>query len=262
MLVDLRHLIWSANKHSSGGQYLKAEEIRNGVKYFYKLSDFRNGNFVSHESVLEVIVSRLGTVLEFPVLKYTGDLAVVHFNNNDYTTFVCCSKNYCKANEVAMPLLTEFQLYKQKYRLPLDYCMQNGLTKYMDYVFLFDYLITNTDRHGGNIEILHSNDGTVRIAPIFDNGRCLTAVCGNNLDNILRWQYKENPTVNNFVGSLYLDKNLQYVRQSYKVPKLDDVAFKHIFYGLRGELREQHIKLLQEAIMYRYNDLRKRGLFV
>ena len=260
-MKDYRDMTWNFSSSSSGGQYLKSEKYINDKKYYFKVSDFRYNMFFSHESVLEVIVSRLGNLLGFPVLKYTGDMAKIIVNDKEYTTFVSKSMNYCKSGQTAIPLVTDYQTNKEGKESPLEYCQKTGLTEFMDYIFIFDYLIMNVDRHGRNIEILYDGNKAVP-APIFDNGRCLTFGCGNNIENILKWNYTESGMGNNFVGGIYLENNLKYVSKSYALPRLTDESCKHIFYGLHDVLEKRHISVLKEAIEYRYQELRNKGVII
>ena len=171
-IKDYRELVWSFSSNSSGGQYLKSEKVISGKKYYFKISDFRYGIFFSHEAVLEVIASRLGNLLELPVLKYTGNTAKIRINDKEYTTFVSKSLNYCKAGQTAIPLVTDYMTNKINNETPLAYCQRIDLTGFIDNIFIFDYLIMNVDRHGRNIELLY--DGNIAIpAPIFDNGKKL-----------------------------------------------------------------------------------------
>lgn len=261
-MKDYRNLIWNFSSNSSGGQYLKSEKNdSNGIKYYYKLSDFGYMGFQSHEAVLEVIASRLGIALGLPVLKYTGDMAKITIDNKDYTTFVTRSRNYCKSGKTAIPLITDYELNKMPNELPLDYCKRIGLTEFVDYLFIFDYLIMNTDRHGRNIELLYSYEKT-EAAPIFDNGRCLTFNCGNQLTYITKWNYKDGGMGNNFLGGIYLENNLNHVSKPYKLPDLTEKRFRHIFYGLSGILEKQHIQIIKEGLKYRYNILVDKGVVI
>ena len=119
----------------------------------------------------------------------------------------------------------------------------------------------NIDRHGRNIELLYDGNQVVP-APIFDNGRCLTAECGNRLENILKWNYQEGGMGNTFVGGIYLEHNLNYISKSYRLPSLSEETYKHIFYGLGNVLESQHIAILKESIEYRYNKLKDRGILL
>ena len=67
-MKDLTFLKWSYSSSSSGGTYLKAEDGSGSKKVYYKLPDFKQGRFSGCETAIEVIVSRLGLFLGFPVL--------------------------------------------------------------------------------------------------------------------------------------------------------------------------------------------------
>ncbi|MEE5994362.1 MAG: hypothetical protein V3G42_14210 [Oscillospiraceae bacterium] len=260
-IKDYRELVWSFSSNSSGGQYLKSEKVISGKKYYFKISDFRYGIFFSHEAVLEVIASRLGNLLELPVLKYTGNTAKIRINDKEYTTFVSKSLNYCKAGQTAIPLVTDYMTNKINNETPLAYCQRIDLTGFIDNIFIFDYLIMNVDRHGRNIELLY--DGNIAIpAPIFDNGRSLTFDYGNRIENILHWNYTESGTGNNFVGGIYLENNLKHISKAYHLPILSEAGYQHIFYGLHDVLDKQHIKILKETIAYRYQVLKNKGVIV
>lgn len=259
MELDYRRLSWQFSSKSSGGQYLKSEILQSGRKYYLKLSDYGYDGFRSHEAVLEVIASRLGEFLGFPVLKYTGSLAKVVVDGKEYTTYVTKCLNYCRAQETAIPLLMDFEINKLDNETPLEYCRRIGLTELLDKIFIFDYLIQNVDRHGNNIELLYSGSD-MRPAPVFDNGRCLTFACGNKIENILNWDYISSGMGNNFIGGVYLENNLRHVSKTYTVPELTKEAFRKIFYGLSNVLDKRHLQILEKGIMYRYEILLDKGV--
>ncbi|MBQ1640746.1 MAG: hypothetical protein II051_05795, partial [Lachnospiraceae bacterium] len=64
---DLTYLKWSHVRNSSGtaGTFLKSEEVRDGKKIYYKLSNFDlEQGVVGHECINEIIVDRLLTLLQ------------------------------------------------------------------------------------------------------------------------------------------------------------------------------------------------------
>ena len=70
---DLTYLTWSKIRHSSGtaGSFLKAMSELGGTKIYYKLSNYDNVfGVVGHESVNELIVDRLLTLLGIEHLHY------------------------------------------------------------------------------------------------------------------------------------------------------------------------------------------------
>jgi hypothetical protein len=70
---DLTYLNWSKTRHSSGtaGSYLKAYSELNGEKTYYKLSNYDAARgVIGHESINEIIVDRLLTLLGVEHLSY------------------------------------------------------------------------------------------------------------------------------------------------------------------------------------------------
>ncbi len=262
-MKDYRFLQWNYSSSSSGGTYLKSEYILSGRKYYYKLSDFRMGRFTGCETVIEVIASRLGEYLGFPVLKYTGDLAIINIDDREYTAYVAKSLNYVKKGCTVIPLITDYLTNRQsQHETTLDYCRRIGLQEYLDYLFIFDYLIMNIDRHGHNIELIYDNNGNISSSPIFDNGRALTYEYGTNTELMQNWDYKSKVTANNFVGSIYLDNNLKYISRQYRLPRLNDEAYKKIFYGLGRVISKKHREIIKMALNYRYKKLSDGGIII
>lgn len=262
-MKDLTFLHWSYSSSSSGGTYLKSEHVSGSRKYYYKLSDFKFGRFSGCETAIEVIVSRLGEYLGFPVLKYTGEMAIISVDGKEYETYVAKSLNFVKSGYTAIPIITDYLTNRlSKNELPLDYCRRIGLQEYLDYVFMLDYLIMNDDRHGHNIEVLYDRNNNIIPSPIFDNGRALTYKYGNNVKLMQNWDYKSEITVNNFVGSLSLDKNLKNVSRPYELPRLTDEAYKKIFKGLGTFISREHMEIIKAALDYRYEKMRNGGIIL
>ena len=69
-------------------------------KNFYKLSSFNaHDGFYGHESVNELIVSRLLDILQIPHTNYRLVHALVEVDEQEYTTWLCVSKDYRKLGE-------------------------------------------------------------------------------------------------------------------------------------------------------------------
>ena len=65
-------------------------------------------------------------------------------------------------------------------------CRAHGWEGQIKQMMLVDYLIANRDRHGSNIEVILSPDGSARLAPIFDNGLSFVAPFAGQRDAIER----------------------------------------------------------------------------
>ena len=99
---DLTYLKWSHIRSSSGtaGTFLKSESTIDGIKKYYKLSNFDSVNgVVGHECINELIVDRLLTLLEVEHLSYELIHADIDIEGNIYDTYLCASENFKKRNE-------------------------------------------------------------------------------------------------------------------------------------------------------------------
>ena len=89
---NLTYLKWSHIRSSSGtaGTFLKSESVLNGVKKYYKLSNFDTvRGVVGHECVNEIIVDRLLTLLGVEHLNYELINADIEIEGNIYNTYLC-----------------------------------------------------------------------------------------------------------------------------------------------------------------------------
>lgn len=98
-IVDLRHLKWGS-KHQGGasyGCYMKSSEIKNGVKIYYKLSNYNSAQgFIGEESAYEVIVSRFLRILGFDCIKYNLIRVRVLVHGVEYVTYACKSEDFAR----------------------------------------------------------------------------------------------------------------------------------------------------------------------
>ena len=257
--MDCKDFNWVFISASPAGQYLKYIDEEN--KYYYKLSDYYCGRFTSNESVMEVIASRVGRLLGLPVLRYTGEMSNVMLDNKVHTTFVAKSKNFVPSTSSSMPLHLFYQLNKLEKEQPYNFMVRMGWKEYVDALFVFDYLIIGVDRHGRNVEIIVSNNGVSKPAPIFDNGRSFTFEYGTNKVLLEKFDYTADFQANNFIGGISLERNLNYVDTVFRVPSLTNCFKRRVFYGLKCVLTEEHIELLWSIINYRYGLLKEKGIF-
>lgn len=173
-LQDLTYLSWAKIRNSSGtaGSFLKAYDDFGPKKRYYKLSNYNVGEgIVGHESVNEIIVDRLLTILGIPHLEYHLIHANVIIDDKLYETYVCMSEDFKKKGESKIALDAYFQAERREGENLLDFCIRNGWEAYIYQMLVVDYLILNRDRHGANIEVLRNKrKKTIRLAPLFDHG--------------------------------------------------------------------------------------------
>ena len=185
-LQDMRYLKWSNVRKSSGtaGSYLKAYEVKNGRKIYYKLSCFDSVKGITgHESVNEIIVDRLLTILGVEHLHYQLMHAIVNVEGKEYETYICASEDFKEEGDSKMALDDFYDIWHDYGESVMDFCERMEWADYIYTMFAIDYLILNRDRHGANIEILKSRKSKyIRLAPLFDHGLSLVFSCGNEKD--------------------------------------------------------------------------------
>ena len=133
-MQDLRKLDWAERKLSPGtpGCFLKAYEEIEGVRYYYKLSNYDSYRGVfGHESVNELIVSRLLSVLGIPHVEYKLIHALIKVDDLEIKTWISCSQNFRKEYEEKMALDMYYDLEKEGKESPLQFVVRKGWGEYI-----------------------------------------------------------------------------------------------------------------------------------
>lgn len=172
---------WSHIRSSSGtaGTFLKSESVIDGRKKYYKLSNFDPVNGVlGYESVNEIIVDRLLTVLGVGHLSYELIHADIEIEGNVYNTYICASEDFKERGESKIALDDYYRTNAKKGESHYDFCVRCGWQEYIDRMIAVDYLILNRDRRcqnfiGGyscyeNLELIRDRGN------IFKNSLCLS----------------------------------------------------------------------------------------
>lgn len=211
---DMTYLSWSKIRHSSGtaGSFLKSYSELDGKKTYYKLSNYDSvKGVIGHESVNELIVDRLLTILGIPHLSYQlihGDILV---NEQREETYLCASADYKQKGEDKVALDVFYEAEHLPGESPLDFCVRMGWGSYLWQMLVVDFLILNRDRHGANIEVLRNKKKkTIRLAPLFDHGLSLLCACLSPED-VDRFDIMEDRMVQSYVGSRSAKENLSLI---------------------------------------------------
>lgn len=211
---DLTYLNWSKIRNSSGpaGSFLKASSELGGRKIYYKLSNYDNlRGVVGYESVNELIVDRLLTVLGIEHLHYQLIHADVLVDGKVLETWVCASENFREKGEDKQALDVYAGNERQDGESALDFCVRMGWGDYIWQMLVVDYLILNRDRHGANIEVLRNKKKkTVRLAPLFDHGLSLLCRC-ETPEAIEKYDVMADLPVQCYVGSRSAAENLKLI---------------------------------------------------
>jgi len=259
-LQDLRGLTWTRTRHSSGtaGSYLKSYQDVGGRQIYYKLSCYDSVHGITgHESVNEIIVDRLLTVLGIDHLSYQLINGLIEVEGKEYETWLCASENFRESGESKLALDDYYDLHKTEGESPLEFCLRNGWGKYIYEMLITDFLILNRDRHGANIEVLLNRvTGNARLAPLFDHGLSLMYSCSSEQE-IDKFDITAELPVQSFVGSRSAADNLKLVPPDVfnGIRKLEDRDRALIFHDLDKCMTAKHMGKLWEMIMWRWNYL-------
>lgn len=250
---DYRDLDWNDISTSPGTPGMLMKTVRDGI--YYKLSCFDSyTEFYGHESVNELIVSRLLDCLHIEHVSYTLIRARVLIDGREYTTWMCSSANFRKPGESKMGLDVYYDLQKQEGETPLDFCLRMGWGRSISCMMLADFLVSNKDRHGANIEVLMEKDGSVRLAPLFDFGLSLLfSKNGEFVNDVDGYDVMADYPANNYLGSRFLFKNLELMPEKIKIPNRDEQAREAVLNGLEGILPTAHLDKIWEMIAKRWD---------
>ena len=211
---DLTYLNWSKIRNSSGtaGSFLKASSELGGRKIYYKLSNYDNlRGVIGQESVNELIVDRLLTLLGIEHLHYQLIHADVLVDGNVLDTWVCASENFREKGEDKQALDVYAENERQDGESALDFCVRMGWGDYIWSMLVVDFLILNRDRHGANIEVLRNKKKkTVRLAPLFDHGLSLLCRC-ETPEAIEKYDVMADLPVQCYIGSRSAEENLKLI---------------------------------------------------
>lgn len=254
---DLRFLKWSHIRNSSGtaGTFLKSESEIEGIKRYYKLSNFDiEKGIVGHESVNELIVDRLLNILRVEHIHYDLINADIEVEGRIYSTYLSASQDFKQKGESKVALDNYYAANCIKGENHYNFCARNGWGDYVDRMIAVDYLILNRDRHGANIEVLrNARAHTVRLAPLFDHGLSLLFSCMTDED-AKNFDILKDLKCQNFIGTSSCYENLSLIKGKSRVFEtvLKESDKKLIFKDLEGILSKTFINKIWEMIYTRY----------
>ena len=217
-ITDLKYLEWSKVRDSSGtaGSYLKSYSYIDGIKRYYKLSFFDDVNKkFGYESINEIIVSRILDELGYDHVNYELSYSKVVIEGIEYITYVSSSLDYKKPNETKTTFESFYKMNRNNDEDIISFISRYGFTKEVYQMIIIDYITSNRDRHGANIELLYNQKtNTWRMAPLFDHG--LSLLSPSYLDkDIEEYDIKKDVKANSFIGTSNLEENLKLVPTSF-----------------------------------------------
>ena len=254
---DIRKLGWSKSTGSmaTDGVYMKTEHIIDGKKHYLKLSNYDSYRGIyGHESVNELIASRLGEMLGFNVPAGELKKSLVRIDGNDYEAYVFLSASY-KITESRV----SFENFYVDHRLsteesPLDFCRRYSWESEIYKMFIFDYLIINRDRHGANLEVLKNSEN--RLSPLFDNGLSFACSCVQ-VGDLETFDIMADRPVNSFIGEKRLARNLALIDRKLQFNELRASTRDILFKDLTGVLHERYYDVIWDIILRRWQNVKK-----
>lgn len=259
---DLSYLEWSRIRSSSGtaGSFLKSQSTIDGIKKYYKLSNYdATKGVVGHECINEIIVDRLLDVLGVEHLEYELINADIIVDGRKINTYLCASYDYKKRGESKSALDNYYELNKKKEENRYDFCIRMGWKNYIDTMLAIDYIILNRDRHGANIELLrNSRARTIRLAPLFDHGLSLMYSCHSD-DEFEKFDILGDLPCNNFIGGRSCYDNLGLIENKAAVfpGALKNTDKEVIFHGLEDIVSKTFMDRTWEMLYERYMQYEK-----
>ena len=237
--LDLTYLEFESKSYSQNtyGCFLKSFEIKDGIKYYYKVSNYdMYRNVFGYESINEYIVSRLLDVLKIEHLKYDLVYARIRVDNKEFNTYISVSEEFKSINERKEPFDNYYYVNRIDNESPIDFIIRLGFKEYLYKMFFVDYVIFNRDRHGANVEILISENGSIRLSPFFDHGLSLLLSDYNNEIYVNAYDiFKSEPT-NSFFGIISTYENLKFIENKNIIDNytLTFNDFEYIFKNLNS----------------------------
>lgn len=259
-LQDLQYLKWSKTRNSSGtaGSFLKSYDDSGRIKKYYKLSDYDiiNG-IVGHECVNEIIVGRLMDVFGIEHLQYRLIHAGILINDNKIETYLCESDDFKERNEAKVALEDFYISEKKVNESPMDFCKRMGWEEYIYGMLVVDFLISNRDRHGANIEVLRDRKSkSLRLAPLFDQGLSFVCRC-HSKEELKDFDVMKDQKVQAFIGGNSTFENIKLIPKRYlkTLPDISDPDINDITSGLEGIMEEDYINKIREMLQRRWKYL-------
>ena len=252
---DLRHLVWSetGQTSASGGTFLKARTGVGANATYFKLSCYDSYRGIyGHECVNEIIASRLMELLNVPHVRYTLVHARIVVDGVEHTTWLARSKSFRKTGESKMAFDTFFDLMHEQGESQLQFCERYGWLEFVQRMMLVDYLIANRDRHGANIEVLRARDGSLRLAPLFDNGVSFVFSCYGDQQRVREFDPLQDVRANNYIGTKSLVENLRFVPADIEIGTLSENDRAYLFAGLEDALPPAHLDAMWNIIWQRW----------
>ena len=156
------------------GNLLKTEYQKDGIVYFVKSGRLQVRDFPEKwgiEPVIEVLCYEIGKLMGLNVAEQSLiGMEGIRYGKN-FRTLVCSSPDFRNGKT----LIYLASLYAED-ESNIDFeklCRNTGCGNNLINLLAFDLIIMNEDRHNSNIGFLMSDNGELKLSPIYDNGYSL-----------------------------------------------------------------------------------------
>lgn len=156
------------------GNLLKTEYQKDGIVYFVKSGRLQVRDFPEKwgiEPVIEVLCYEIGKLMGLNVAEQSLiGMEGIRYGKN-FRTLVCSSPDFRNGKT----LIYLASLYAED-ESNIDFeklCRNTGCGNNLINLLAFDLIIMNEDRHNSNVGFLMSDNGELKLSPIYDNGYSL-----------------------------------------------------------------------------------------
>ncbi len=156
------------------GNLLKTEYQKDGIVYFVKSGRLQVRDFSEKwgiEPVIEVLCYEIGKLMGLNVAEQSLiGMEEIRYGKN-FRTLVCSSPDFRNGKT----LIYLASLYAED-ESNIDFeklCRNTGCGNDLINLLAFDLIIMNEDRHNSNVGFLMSDNGELKLSPIYDNGYSL-----------------------------------------------------------------------------------------
>lgn len=189
---------------------------RGTKKIFLKKGGTTGGANTGNEPYSEVLCSQVLDALEYEHVTY-------HLESFRGRIVSSCP---LLTSELTMMVPLHMLCNTNSIESIFEFCKNNNMLEDLCKMFIFDYLLANSDRHGGNLSVLLDTDtyDIKGLAPIYDNGCGALTYFMPNHDNLTRYLNEHKPRLYaDYVDMAKLCKGL--LKNQHNVGRLINFKF-------------------------------------
>ena len=204
--------------------------------------------------------------LGIPHARYRLIHGLVVIDGEERETWLNESPSFRAPDERKMAFDLFYDLNRRPGESPFDLARRYGWGPQVAALIIADYLIANRDRHGANIEVIRSPEGSVRLAPLFDSGLSFVFSCYGDEERVRAFDPLSDVNANNYLGTRSLEENLRFVGELVEtplpMPPLGEGRIRALTDGIGHAVSDAHVAKMREMLARRWNILLAGGTVV